>query len=70
MPTPQRIKVPMLVLGAANDTLLTIAEVALTAQTYRAEALILADMAHDMMLEPNWQAAADRMLSWLAEHGW
>ncbi len=60
----------MLALGAADDTLFTISEVALTAQAYRAESSIFADMAHDVMLDPNWQAVADRMLAWFAEHGW
>jgi alpha-beta hydrolase superfamily lysophospholipase len=26
-------------------------------------------MAHDMMLEPDWQAVADRILSWLDDKG-
>jgi alpha-beta hydrolase superfamily lysophospholipase len=70
LPNPKRVKVPTLVLGAANDALFSVAEVALTAQAYHAETAIFADMAHDMMLEPNWQAVADQMLSWFTENGW
>lgn len=70
LPFPQRIRVPLLVLGAANDTIFTVGEVALTAQAYHAEVTIFPDMAHDMMLEPKWQTVADRMLRWLAAHGW
>ncbi len=32
-------------------------------------ATIFPQMAHDMMLEPNWQVAADRMLEWFAARG-
>jgi pimeloyl-ACP methyl ester carboxylesterase len=67
---PKRVKVPTLVLGAANDALFSVVEVALTAQAYHAETAIFADMAHDMMLEPNWQAVADQTLSWFTENGW
>ncbi len=70
LPNSKRIGVPMLVLGAADDTLFTISEVALTAQAYRAEATIFADMAHDVMLDPHWQSVADRMFVWFSKHGW
>ena len=33
------------------------------------EAEVIPNIAHDMMLEPEWQKVADRMLGWLTEHG-
>ncbi len=70
LPNPRRVSAPLLVLGAAHDKIFTTGEVALTAQAYQAEATIFPHMAHDMMLEPNWQAVADRILSWFTAHGW
>ncbi len=69
LPYPKRVDVPMLVLGAGRDSLFTMGEVALTAQAYSADATIFPRMAHDMMLEPNWQAVADRMLEWFVDRG-
>lgn len=39
------------------------------ARAYRTEAEYFADMGHDMMLEPGWQAAAERIDDWLAPQG-
>jgi pimeloyl-ACP methyl ester carboxylesterase len=66
----KRVKrVPMLVLGAEHDTLVTQREIHRTAAVYGAEAEIFPDMAHEMMLEPGWQAVAERIDGWLAAHG-
>ncbi len=69
LPRPGRVKTPMLVLGAANDTIFSPKEVKASAQAYRTQAEIFDDMAHDMMLEAGWQSVADRILSWLEERG-
>lgn len=60
-------RLPMLVLGAANDALLEPAQVRETAEAYGIEAEILPDMAHDMMLETQWETAAERIVRWLDE---
>lgn len=67
LPRPTRVKTPMLVLGAANDTIFSNNEVKASAQAYRTQAEIFDDMAHDMMLEAGWQSVAERILSWLEE---
>lgn len=65
----KRVKrIPMLVLGGANDTLFTNTEVAQTAAAYNTTAHIFPDTAHDVMLETNWKAAADYILNWLANN--
>jgi len=67
LPRPERVKTPLLVLGAANDTMISSGEVEATARAYGTQAEFLPDMAHDMMLEAGWQAVADRILGWLNE---
>ncbi len=67
LPRPKRVKTPMLVLGAANDTIFNHNEVKASARAYRTEVEIFDNMAHDMMLEVGWQSVADRILIWLEE---
>jgi pimeloyl-ACP methyl ester carboxylesterase len=62
-------RVPMLVLGAEHDTIVTQRQIHRTAAVYGAEAEIFPDMAHDMMLEPGWQAVAERIDGWLTAQG-
>ncbi len=33
------------------------------------QAVIMPNMAHDMMLEPGWQSVADRIVAWLNKKG-
>jgi len=62
----QRVRrAPMLVLGAAGDALLSPRRVRRTAETYIAEVHVFPGMAHDMMLDAEWQAVAERVLTWL-----
>ncbi len=42
------------------------AEERATARAYHTEAAFFRNMAHDMMLEKDWQQVADRILQWLA----
>jgi alpha-beta hydrolase superfamily lysophospholipase len=68
LPRPKRVKTPLLVLGAENDRVFTVAEQRKTARAYETEAIIYPDMAHDMMLEPGWGVVADQILSWFKSH--
>ncbi|HSL42491.1 MAG TPA: alpha/beta hydrolase [Anaerolineales bacterium] len=65
LPRPGKIKTPLLVLGAENDRVFSVAEQHKTARAYKTEAVMFPDMAHDMMLEQGWGAVADTILSWL-----
>ena len=38
-----------------------------TARAYGTRAEIIADVAHDMMIEVRWQTVAERILEWLNE---
>ncbi len=66
LPSLRKVKAPMLVLGAAKDAIFSPAEIEATARAYNTQPRMFAGMAHDMMLEPQWQAVADGMLEWLA----
>lgn len=67
LPRPKRVKTPLLVLGADKDKVFTVREVEATARAYNTEAEIFSHTAHDMMLEVNWKAVADRIVGWLQE---
>lgn len=68
LPRPGRVTpLPMLFLGAENDALFTHAEIESTARAYRAHAELFPNMAHNMMLESEWQKVAERILAWLKE---
>lgn len=69
LPTPGKVKTPLLVLGAARDTFFSPGEIEATARAYNTKCEMIADVAHDMMLESRWQAVADRIVVWLEETG-
>ena len=67
LPKPERVKTPLLFLGARNDTIIHTNQIKATAHDYQTEAEIFPNMAHDMMLEDSWKSVADRILAWLRE---
>ena len=69
LPRPARVKTPMLVLAAANDRVFSVAEQQATASAYGTQAQVFPNMAHNMMLEKNWQNVADTILGWLHDRG-
>jgi alpha-beta hydrolase superfamily lysophospholipase len=69
LPRTHRLKTPMLVLGAADDGIISRGEVESTARAYGTTAEFFANMAHDMIVEDGWPAVADRILGWLDEQG-
>jgi pimeloyl-ACP methyl ester carboxylesterase len=68
LPRPKRVTAPLLVLGAEEDGAHTRKEVTATARAYGAEAEFFLDMGHNMMLEPGWDAVAERIHTWLGTH--
>lgn len=69
LPKVERIAAPVLVLGAAEDTLFTTDEVQATAAAYDADYFILPNMAHNIMLESGWAEAVDIIARWLQMQG-
>jgi len=67
LPKPERVDVPMLVIGGESDKIFAPDEIRETAAAYRTEAILMPGIAHDMMLDSGWQSVADRILSWLVE---
>ena len=67
LPKPEKVRTPLLVLGAARDNMLKPTEIEATARAYHARLEIIPDVAHNSMLERQWQTVAERILSWLNE---
>jgi len=60
-------EVPVLVVGGTDDALFSPAMIESTARIHGVAPVMIPDMAHAMMLEPNWQVAADRIVGWLSD---
>lgn len=56
---------PLLVMGAENDKLIPTDEVWRTGLYYGTKATMVPGLAHAMMLDTNWEAAATPLLNWL-----
>lgn len=69
LPQPSRVETPILVLGAADDNLISPSEVEATARAYGTTAYLFPGIAHDMMLEDQWEPVAEHILMWLKEQG-
>lgn len=65
LPKPEKIKTPMLVVGAENDALLAPAKIEKTARDFNADCKMFPGMAHDLMLEKDWQTVAVFISEWL-----
>ncbi|MDX5362588.1 MAG: alpha/beta hydrolase [Pseudazoarcus pumilus] len=66
LPRPQRMQqVPLLILGAEHDRLIPPGEVEATGRALGTPAEILPGFGHALMLEPEWERAAQRILEWL-----
>ena len=61
--------IPTLIIGGADDRIFPQHEIEALGKTYNAPVIILPDTAHDVMLEANWQQAADCIMAWLKEKG-
>lgn len=65
LPRPERVRCPVLVLGAEEDGAVTRAEVRATARAYGTAPVFFPGMGHNMMLEPGWETVAQRIAVWL-----
>jgi len=66
---PKKVKTPLLVLGAANDNVMSVGEIEATGRAYGTQAEFFSGMAHNMMQEAGWEAVADRIMGWLKDRG-
>ena len=67
LPKPEKVKAPVLVLGAARDNMVPASDVEVTARAYHTQAQIVPEVAHNSMLETRWEGVAERILAWLCE---
>jgi pimeloyl-ACP methyl ester carboxylesterase len=65
---PRRVTTPMLVLEGA-DVGWGHRPARANARAYHTKVEFFPNMGHNMMLEPGWQAVAERIDSWLGAHG-
>jgi alpha-beta hydrolase superfamily lysophospholipase len=70
LPKPKQANsAPMLVIAAQDDTIFTIEEEQKTAAAYGTSAVVIPHIAHDVMLEDEWQTVADHIITWLEARG-
>jgi pimeloyl-ACP methyl ester carboxylesterase len=65
-PNPARVTTRLLVIAAGCDRIFTVDEERATASAYGAELVVLAEAAHDLMLDPDWPAVADAIERFVA----
>lgn len=69
LPEARAVTAPILVLGAADDRSRIAGDASAVAAIYQADVQIFPDMGHVMMLEPAWQAVAQKIHGWLQDRG-
>jgi pimeloyl-ACP methyl ester carboxylesterase len=69
LPDANLVTAPMLVLGAKEDGSRIDGDVSAFAGIYQTDVELFPDMGHVMMLEPGWQAVAERIDGWLSGRG-
>ena len=57
-----QVRSPVHVMGAGNDAVVADREIRATARAYGTAAVVFDNVAHDMMLDPNWRVVADSMI--------
>ena len=62
LPAPS---LPVLVLGAELDAFLNTGQISTTARAFGTKAVVFPDMAHCMMIEPDWHTVADTIADWV-----
>lgn len=64
-PSMPTLELPVLVLGAENDSFVFRGALEATAKTYRTRPIVFPRMAHAMMLEHSWEMVAKTIVDWL-----
>ncbi len=68
IPPRKNMEIPLLVQGAGKDELVSVNENKYMADWQKGELQIFEDLAHDLMLEEQWQLSADGIFDWLTKH--
>jgi pimeloyl-ACP methyl ester carboxylesterase len=64
-----RVRCPLLVIAAADDRFIPAPIVAKIARRYGATLETIPNHGHMIILEPDWEALADRVIAWLGDGG-
>lgn len=67
VPKSINVNVPILVVNSKKDCMFSERTGRYTAKVYKTEPVILENVSHDMMLDPNWKLVADQILTFLRE---
>lgn len=59
LPRPERVHAPLLVVAAEADRVFSVREQAATAAAHGSEFAVIPGAAHDVMLDPDWEVAAE-----------
>ncbi len=65
VPTKYHTQIPMLVVAAEKDNLLTASSIQNTAKHFGATFILVKNTAHNLMLDTRWEWVAQQMLDWL-----
>ncbi len=68
LPKLKRFPVPVLVVGAEKDYLISIKDTQRMARHYGVDALIVKDASHCLMLETGWEMVAEKIKSFAHQH--
>ena len=70
LPVPAQAQpgVPVLVVGALDDIVVDVEGVRETAAVWGVQPLLLPGLAHDVMLDTEWESAAEALGGWLDQH--
>jgi pimeloyl-ACP methyl ester carboxylesterase len=66
LPKPEKIKVPILVLGAEKDYFFPPKDIHATAKAYGTEAVIYPNAPHNLFMLKGWEAVASSICNWLS----
>lgn len=66
-PRPAEVRVPVLVIGAGEDRIFSVAEQQRTTDAYGGDGILIAGAPHDIMLDEAWEHAQQAIVDWIED---
>jgi pimeloyl-ACP methyl ester carboxylesterase len=66
-PKPTEVQVPVLVVGAGEDRIFSVAEQERTTDAYGGDGVLIAGAPHDIMLDEAWEHAQQAIVDWIED---